>query len=83
MYLDTNHQYETTRKELIAASRKVRSGGFIAGHDYVTGNFTDGIRYGVIPAVNEFCNSEGWSLRYLTNEPDRHLSFAIQKPVLR
>ena len=79
VYLDTDHSYTTTAAELVCCARVVKPGGIIAGHDYVTGNWNGGVRYGVVEAVNEFCVRENWTLRYLTAETHRHLSFAIQR----
>ena len=52
-------------------------GTLIAGHDYASGNIESGLPYGVVEAVNEFCNTHDWRLAYLTNEARRYLSFAI------
>lgn len=79
VYIDTNHQFQTTCDELAACAERVKQDGFIVGHDYTIGNFDDGIRYGVIEAVNKFCNKEEWELIYLTNEAHRHISFAIRR----
>jgi SAM-dependent methyltransferase len=78
VYLDTDHSYATTAAELALCARVVKPSGFIAGHDYVTGNWNGGVRYGVVEAVNAFCVRENWTFRYLTAETHRHLSFAIQ-----
>ena len=82
VYIDTDHTYLTTRRELAIAARKVKAGGLIAGHDYVTGNWNSAVRYGVVEAVHEFCVDEGWELVLLTSETDRHLSFAIRRLLL-
>ncbi len=79
VYIDSDHGYRTTAEELRLASGKVKPEGFLAGHDYATGNFERGIRYGVIEAVHEFCVREGWELRFLTAETRRHRSFAITR----
>ncbi len=79
VYLDTDHSYATTAAELVCCARVVKPGGIIAGHDYVTGNWNGGVRYGVVEAVNEFCVRENWTFKYLTAETHRHLSFAIQR----
>ena len=60
VYIDTNHLYPTTYEELVLASQKVKPGGIIAGHDYVTGNWNRRVRYGVIEAVHEFCVKYNW-----------------------
>ncbi len=78
VYLDTDHTYDTTRKELELLRPKMKKGGIIAGHDYIIGNWDDGHRYGVIEAVREFCLAYRWEMIYLTHELDDHPSFAIR-----
>lgn len=79
IYIDTDHGYPITAAELELARTKVRKGGLIAGHDYITGNWNGGVRYGVVEAVHEFCMKHDWELVLLTHETDRHLSFAIRE----
>ena len=78
IYIDTDHGYSVTAAELKLARHKVKAGGIIAGHDFVTGNWDGGVRYGVVEAVHEFCVEHDWELILLTHETDRHLSFAIR-----
>lgn len=79
VYIDTCHDYETTRQELAICKDKMKLGGIIAGHDYVTGNWSARIRYGVIEAVHEFCVRYDWEMIYLTHESRRHLSYALRQ----
>lgn len=79
VYLDTDHSYTTTAQELILCSRKVKQGGIIAGHDYVTGDWKMRLRYGVVEAVNEFCVKNDWEMIFVTHETHRHCSFAIRQ----
>jgi hypothetical protein len=79
VYLDTDHSYETTRKELAILKQKVKPDGIIAGHDYSIGNWISGQRYGVVEAVNEFCVMEKWEILFLTVETDQYRSFAIKQ----
>lgn len=79
IYLDTDHMYETTRDELRLFAPKMKSGGIIAGHDYVKGNWIASLRYGVVEAVHEFCVQQDWELLYITAEPNENNSFAIRK----
>lgn len=79
VYLDTDHTYETTRDELQLLANKVKPGGIIAGHDYITGDWKMRNRYGVVEAVNEFCVENGWELVFSTYETHRHLSFGIRE----
>jgi hypothetical protein len=79
VYLDTDHTYSTTAAELSILKSKMKRGGVIAGHDYVTGNFISAFRYGVIEAVHELCVKDNWELVYLTIETAESRSFAIRK----
>lgn len=79
IYIDTDHTYEQTKKELILASRKVKENGLICGHDYIDHSYVENTHYGVIQAVNEFCIQNNWDIIYLTNEPHRYLSYVLKK----
>jgi len=79
VYLDTVHDYVTTREELNKYSQKVKEGGIIAGHDYTMGNWVKGYKYGVIEAVHEFCVDKNWELIFLTADFTENQSFAIRK----
>ena len=84
IYIDTDHTYETTRKELDVSKRKVKDEGLILGHDYighdyVMGSWNQHYRYGVIESVNEFCLKNNWEMIFLTHETHRHISYAIKR----
>jgi hypothetical protein len=78
LYIDTNHSYETTARELEIGARKTRLGGRLLGHDFCTGNPVKPVLYGVIQACNEFCVERGWQYEYLTLESDGHFSFCLK-----
>jgi predicted O-methyltransferase YrrM len=79
IYIDTDHTYHTTKKELEIWSPKVKEGGIIAGHDFIVGYWDGLVRYGVMEAVYEFCSKYNWEIVYLTMELDTHPSFAIKR----
>jgi hypothetical protein len=79
VYLDTAHTYDVTIAELNILKTKMKPGGIIAGHDYVTGWWQGWFKYGVIEAVHELCVKENWEMLYLTTEVHQHRSFAIKK----
>ncbi len=79
VYIDTNHQYQHTARELALCEKKVVSGGIIAGHDYCQGNIAGGVEYGVVRAVHEFCAGRDWEIVYLTLENHMHWSYALRR----
>ena len=79
IYIDTSHSYKMTIEELESYSRKVKKNGFIAGHDYITGNWRGMVKYGVIEAVYEFCAKHDWEIVFLTSEIGESPSFAIKR----
>ena len=79
VYIDTDHTYNTTAKELEICRKKVKTNGIIAGHDYAVGHFPSRLRYGVIEAVNEFCVKYNWEMIYLTHESHRYLSYGLRQ----
>lgn len=79
IYIDTDHSYENTLAELKSYATKIKENGFIAGHDFATGNWLRGIKYGVIEAVCEFCVTENWKLVFITADYHEAPSFVIQR----
>ncbi|MEM7267929.1 MAG: class I SAM-dependent methyltransferase [Pseudomonadota bacterium] len=77
VYVDGAHDYASVKEDLALCARVVKPGGVIAGHDYlrwVSG--TD--RYGVLEAVNEFMADTKSPMVFLTNQYDKHDSFAFR-----
>ncbi len=79
VYIDSDHSYEYTKKELELCSKKVKRDGLICGHDYTKGTWYAWVRFGVVEAVNEFCITKGYEFVYLTVEPSMYFSYALRK----
>ena len=79
IYIDTTHSYHQTLGELRAWKNKIKSDGYILGHDYIMGNWIDNIKYGVQEAVHQFCVEENWEIVYLTARIGENTSFGIKK----
>ena len=80
VYIDADHSYEGVKRDLNAARRKVKPGGWILGHDYDMNmlkakNVYD---FGVRQAVDEFCTQTGLKVGALGL--DGCVSFGIQVP---
>lgn len=72
VYVDADHEYDGVKKDLTISYDKVKSGGFICGHDYVSPRFE-----GVVRAVNEFCEDKNLTINYLSK--DGCPTFCIKK----
>lgn len=77
LYIDAAHDFSSVKKDLQVAKKKVKKGGFIAGHDYTRwGRF--GQRFGVLEAVNEFILMHSYELAFITLESNYNWSYAIK-----
>lgn len=77
IYIDAGHDYQSVADELQLSTRIVKDAGLISGHDYI--RWVDPTtRYGVMEAVNEFAEKTGSPFMFLTNQFDKHDSFALK-----
>jgi hypothetical protein len=63
IYIDGDHSYEGVKSDLKSSFLKVKNGGLICGHDYISSKFE-----GVVRAVNEFCIEKNLKINYLTRD---------------
>jgi len=62
VYIDGNHQFDYVVADIIEWTKKVKKGGIVSGHDYVTAN-----KCGVIPAVNGYIQAHKLRLNLTTD----------------
>ncbi|MEM9884819.1 MAG: class I SAM-dependent methyltransferase [Bacteroidota bacterium] len=79
IYVDADHSYESVIEELHLCKDLVKPEGYICGHDYTRWAGGGAVRFGVVEAVNEFCNTQNYEIILLTNEPHRNLSYVLRK----
>lgn len=72
-YIDADHRYPAVTRDLDAAYRAVKPGGWIMGHDYHPIHHP-----GTFLAVNRFCNRRGLKVSALS--ADKLPSYAIRRP---
>lgn len=60
VYLDADHKYEPVAADIQAWWPKIKTGGILAGHDYIAKSHIE--EFGVIKAVDEFRNANGLPL---------------------
>lgn len=63
VYIDGAHDFDNVMRDLIEWTKKVRTGGIVAGHDYC-----EFYRGGVIAAVNAYINAHSIVEWYVTKE---------------
>lgn len=63
IYIDGDHSYEGVIKDLNASYDKIKVGGYICGHDYISPRFE-----GVVRAVDEFCIKYKLKIDYISDD---------------
>jgi len=62
IYIDADHEYFSVKMDLDSAYSKIKIGGYLCGHDYTPKT------WGVIKAVDEFCQANSKEILYLTED---------------
>lgn len=70
VYIDADHDYENCMRDIEVWFPKVRHGGLVAGHDYLTWTNDQGAGcdFGVKAAVDEYCSLNGYQLNVTTED---------------
>ncbi len=68
VYIDGKHSYEDVKTDINAWWPKVRIGGVLCGHDYISPDMSKHVTYDVRDAVDEFIKEKGLTLQ-LVLEP--------------
>jgi hypothetical protein len=80
VYIDANHQDPYVTQDIVIWSEKVRSGGIVAGHDYIPYALqTPKTKYDVIEAVNRYVSEKGIKTWFILPD-DRCVSLFFVKP---
>jgi hypothetical protein len=66
VFIDGNHKYPFVLEDIEEWSKKVKPGGIICGHDYIENPER---KYGVIKAVNEYCEENNIETLYILHTP--------------
>ncbi len=75
VYIDANHSYEAVSEDLQWWWPKVKSGGILAGHDYIDGEHSSGHVFGVKRAVDEMAKAVDRTVRTIPDEDPSWLIF--------
>jgi hypothetical protein len=74
VYIDSCHLYEAVKADLNSFLPKLKLGGVMAGHDYVKYS-----NFGVIQAVDEFCEEHDYEMILLNNNEYDSFDWALIK----
>lgn len=80
LYIDGNHSYAGVTKDLAAAHRAIKPGGYLMCNDYTNWCSPSVTPYGVAKAVNELVIREGYSVEGLALHPAGLPDILIRKP---
>ncbi len=78
LYVDGDHSYESVKKDVVMAHRKVRHGGIIQFNDYCTYSPTESLEYGVLNAVNAYLEGSDATIVGLSLDRSGYHDIAIQ-----
>ena len=59
VYIDADHSYTSVLNDLRSSYPKIKTNGFICGHDYI---------HDAQRAINDFCTEMNLNISYLTND---------------
>jgi hypothetical protein len=79
IYIDGNHFYSGVKRDIEQAKRKVKREGLLVFNDYITFSHAEFVFYGIVPAVNELCVTEGWGFRYFALAPHMYCDVALAR----
>ncbi len=71
LFLDSIHNYEFVIEDLRNWEKHIKPGGVIMCHDFTeTSAGAIAMKFGVVRAVKQFCEENGWHITHVTQEPD-------------
>lgn len=69
VFIDADHTYEGCYADLRHWSKALKPSGVLMGHDYTNSAEAKAMNFGVVDAVEDFCERYGWEIEALTDEP--------------
>jgi hypothetical protein len=79
IYIDAAHDYESVKKDLDQAIKKVKPSGYIIMNDYIMYDHLANTKYGVVQATNEFCIEHGWEFIFFAFHPQLFCDVVLRK----
>ena len=79
VYIDAKHDYHSVKDDLEICKVKVKENGLIALHDYIFFDHTKMNKYGVVEAVNEFCNYHNYQIVFFVFHNQMYNTVVLKK----
>jgi predicted O-methyltransferase YrrM len=81
IYIDASHAYENVKDDIDISGRKLKPGGLIICNDYTAWSPGEVEQYGVMRALNEFCEREDWEFIYLALQGEGFHDVCVRKRI--
>jgi hypothetical protein len=78
IYIDADHSYESVKKDISVALKKIKLNGIIQFNDYTNYSIYEKKEYGVSKAVNELLETNNVNIVGLTLQIDGYPDIAVQ-----
>jgi hypothetical protein len=79
IYIDAQHDYDGVSRDIAVARRKVKHDGLLVFNDYTPWSYVEMQPYGIVAAVNELCQGDGWEFVYLALPGHMYCDVAIRR----
>ena len=79
IYVDADHSYECVKKDITAASSKVKVGGYMQCNDFTHFDTDNYVHYGVPRAVFELLETETYKMCYFCLAPNGFYDVVLQR----
>jgi hypothetical protein len=80
IYVDADHSYENVKQDADLAKATLADNGILVFNDYIQFNYIQGVRYGVVRAVNELIINDDWRVCGFALQSAMHCDIAVRKP---
>jgi hypothetical protein len=79
IYIDGDHSYEGVKKDTMAAIEKLSSNGTLIFNDYIIFDHIGMSKYGIVPVVNELCQTGKWKITNFAFQEQMFCDIALRR----
>lgn len=79
IYVDGDHSYKGVTKDVKEVVKKIKPNGVLFFNDYTPWSMYEAMPYGIMPAVNELINEQGWQMAAIALTPSGYFDVALTR----